>query len=382
MDLRRDGAGMRKAVAISVLVHALAAAWAVVVYWLWPPPPRLAEPPPSVPIEVVEVTRPAPVANALALYEPAEVALAEPTPHAIAAATTRHVETSPPANTLPPAGVAPTSSMLSMRTPGSVQPRVDLRLPALRDDLDAPPAGSDPAREVPSSGRLAPHGGGSYRSNEGVFTANVAPDGSVKIKNSRNLNVHLALPGRKTIGRGITDWYESNNGQFGAGKQTLADKVAGSVDKGDRSKTAVVPVAGGGFDVGDMLMRKKGQDPYAARKLAYLDATRDERVEIGTKHRAEQLAQAAKLMKKNLDRMWTQITDTAARKQALFELWDECAETGDAQVIEAGRQARKLVVGFIRAHLPAGSATAYTAAELAAFARRKHSHEEFAPYTE
>jgi len=216
-----------------------------------------------------------------------------------------------------------------------------------------------------------------------VFTANVAPDGSVKIKDSRNFNIHLALPGKKTIGRGISEWYESDKGRYGAeGKQTLKDKVSGSVDKDDRSKAAVVPVLRGGFDITDRLMRKKGQDPYASRKLAYLDATRDERVEIGNKHRADQLAQAAKLMKRNLDRMWTQITDTAARKQALFELWDECAETGDAAVVEAGRQARKLVVGFIRAHLPAGSATAYSAAELAAFARRKHSHEEFAPYAE
>lgn len=381
MDLCRNG--VRKAVAISALMHALAAAWVAVVYWLWPPPPPAAEPPPPVAIEVVRVEHPAPAAAGRAEDGPLDptpaMATATPRIAATVAATTGQSELGA-ANSAAVPGVVRGPGLLAMRTPGETSSRaVDLRLRVPADFG----AGAPPPPGVEATGRLAPHGGGRYRSNEGVFTADVAADGSVTIKDHRNLNVHLALPGPKTIGHGIADWYESDKGPYGTdGKRALENQVSGSVDKDDRSKAAVVPVLGGGFDVGDMLMRRHGQDPYASRKLAYLDATRDERVEIGNRHRAEQLAQAAKLMQKNLDRMWTSVRELAARKQALFEMWDECAETGEPAVVEAGAAARRLVVGFIRARLPAGSATAYTTAELAAYTRRKHSSQEFAPYAD
>jgi len=374
MDLCRSG--VRKAVAISALVHALAAAWVAVVYWLWPVELPTAEPPPAVAIEVVRVEPPPPAAAGLADEGPVDPM---PTPQIAATAPTGRRETAAP-NTATAPGVVQGPSLLAMRTPGESNGRaVDLRL-RLPADFDA---GGPPPPEVEATGRLAPHGGGRYRSNEGVFSADVAADGSVKIKDHRNLNVHLALPRPKQIGRGIADWYESDKGPYGAdGKQTLEKQVSGSVDKEDRSKTAVVPVLGGGFDITDKLMRRHGQDPYAARKLAYLDATRDERVEIGNRHRAEQLAQVAKLMQKNLDRMWASVPALADRKAALFEMWDECAETGEPAVVEAGAAARKLVVGFIRARLPAGSANAYTAAELAGYNQKRHSTQEFAPYTD
>jgi len=371
--------GVRKAVAISVLMHALAGAWVAIVYWIWPPARPVAEPPPPVAIEVVRVERAVPAAAAGAAEGPADVPADVDERPQIAAATTSRREVGP-ANTTPAPGVVQGPSLLAMRTPGESNGReVDLRL-RVPDELAT---GAPPPPGVETTGRLAPHGGGRYRSNEGVFTADVAADGSVKIKDHKNLNVHVALPRPKMIGRGIADWYTSDKGPYGAdGKRSLENQVSGSVDKEDRSKTAVIPVLGGGFDVGDMLMRRHGQDPYAARKLAYLDATRDERVEIGNKHRAEQLAQAAKLMQKNLDRMWASVADLAGRKQALFEMWDECAETGEPAVVEAGAAARRLVVGFIRARLPAGSANAYTAAELAAYNRSKHSSQGFAPYAD
>jgi hypothetical protein len=92
------------------------------------------------------------------------------------------------------------------------------------------------------------------------------------------------------------------------------------------------------------------------------------------------LGRAAQLMQQNLDQMWASVTDPAGRKQALFELWDESAETGSTDLVEAGAAARKFVVGFIRARLPAGSATAYTAAELTTLNGKKQSKAKFAPY--
>jgi hypothetical protein len=85
-------------------------------------------------------------------------------------------------------------------------------------------------------------------------------------------------------------------------------------------------------------------------------------------------------MKRNLDALWAATQDPLARKQALFEMWDECAETGDPALVEAGQAARRMVIGIIRARLPAGSPGAFTAPELEAVARTKRSNAAFAPY--
>ena len=136
----------------------------------------------------------------------------------------------------------------------------------------------------------------------------------------------------------------------------------------------------GGFDVSDWLMRNHGQDPYAHRKLALLDATRDERAELGRRHRDAELARSAELVERSLRELWAAPRDLRAHKQALFELWDDCAETGDAAVVAAGEAARRLVLGFIRSHLPAGSTDAFTPAEIAALARTQQSKAVFRPY--
>jgi hypothetical protein len=127
-------------------------------------------------------------------------------------------------------------------------------------------------------------------------------------------------------------------------------------------------------------MRNHGGDPYASKKLAFLDATRDERVQIGGKHRKEQLARSTQLMRRNLDALAAAHADLAARKRTLFELWDECAEAGDPDLVAGGQAARRLVVGFIRAHLPAGGPDAYTPDELAALSRVQQSKATFQPY--
>ena len=129
-------------------------------------------------------------------------------------------------------------------------------------------------------------------------------------------------------------------------------------------------------------MRSKGIDPYASRKLKLLDATRDERVQIGNRHRAQQLAMTPQIVQRNLARLWAATPDTAARKQALFELWDECVETGDPAVVAAAAAARRLVIAFIRARLPAGSPDAFTPAELDALALARRSQAAFQPYDE
>jgi len=134
------------------------------------------------------------------------------------------------------------------------------------------------------------------------------------------------------------------------------------------------------FDATDALMRAHGMDPYASYKLKILDETREERYQIGKRHNHEVLMRSAQLAQKNIDDLWAKTTDLAARKEGLFELWDDCLEAGDDDQVFGGRAARVVIVGTIRARLT-GSA-AYTANELARLNARKKSRAPFDPYAE
>ena len=385
----------RLAIAISAAAHALAVAWIGTRAFA---PPVHGAVLTTTPIEIVapvEQTVP-PVEQTVPPVVPIDVALADDRPPPAPAAAI-HPPSAPGAHTrgrpviaVPGAGSAgetaprspaAPSGLMAMRR-GDAPPAA---LPAGRwDDLDHAPRGSGPAKDV-TTGLLRESGGGGYEAEQGVFVGKVSPDGTVKITDRPNLNVHIALPSPRALGRGVARWYDSDKGPYGAaGDTSMASQIQASpgstVDPGDRSKTVIVPVLGGGFDVTDWLMRSHGGDPYASKKLSFLDATRDERVQIGGKHRTEQLARSTQLMKRTLDALWVAPADLAARKRALFELWDDCAETGDREIIDGGQAARRLVIGFIRAHLPAGSPGAYTATELAALARSRQSKAAFEPY--
>jgi hypothetical protein len=178
---------------------------------------------------------------------------------------------------------------------------------------------------------LHPSGNGTYSIEDkqfGAYTAQVARDGTVTIKDKRNFQVDGVLP----IG------------------------IAGH------------------FDVTDWAMRSQGVDPYAGAKRAFLDRTRDARVEIGRRDRKDKLKQASVFMQQHLDQLWATIHDPAERKETLFELWDECAETGDDELVSAAAGARQLVVGFIHA-----KQIVYSDTELAALNAHRHSTSTFSP---
>lgn len=182
-------------------------------------------------------------------------------------------------------------------------------------------------REKKHAEELHPAGGGTYEADEGTFTAHVNADGTVNLDDKPNFQLH-----------GL----------------------------------------GASFDLTDWAMRAHGDDPYTARKLRFLDRTRDQRVAIGKRHRKQQLARSAEYAQRNIERMLAKLPSIGERKQALFELWDECAETGDDDLVKGGAAARRMIVGVIRDVL--SGANAYTADELAAFNRKRTSSAEFAPY--
>ena len=111
-----------------------------------------------------------------------------------------------------------------------------------------------------------------------------------------------------------------------------------------------------------------------------LDATRDERAAIGARYRRDQLVHASQLMKAAADRLWSSGLEVAAKKRELFALWDDCAETGAPELVEASQRARAFLVGFVNAKLPPGSADAFSPDELARLNARRVSRAVFAPY--
>jgi hypothetical protein len=402
------------------MVHAAA----VVALATRSPARRRTEPPPAPPpIEIVTVDR------AMPPPEPLEVALLDE-PAVASPPRAREIPRAPePTSALAPARTAPSDGQAVTSVPpragmtgmtgltgvtgmtgvtGETAPRPPGRNPLLAmrrgelpraalpagrwDDLDRAPHGTGPAPDR-TTGLLDAAGGGRRRSDQGAFEATIAHDGSATLTDKPNLHVHLAVPTPKDLGRALAGWYESDKGPHGAeGDPAMARQI--QVSPGtttappdpthsqptDHTRTVIVPVIAGGFDVSDWMMRNHGQDPYAHRKLALLDATRDERAELGRRQHSAELARAPQLVQRSLQAAWAQTQDLRARKQAVFELWDDCAETGDAEVVAAGQAARRLVIGFIRGHLPAGGPDAFTAQEIAALARTQHSRAAFRPY--
>jgi hypothetical protein len=153
-------------------------------------------------------------------------------------------------------------------------------------------------------------------------------------------------------------------GTFQSTKQTFRAKVNadGSVKLQDQNL--------GGMD---KYMKDHGNDPYRANKLAYLDRTRDQRVAIGKRYREQELKKSVIYMQGNIARLNAMTTDVQKRKQGLFDLWDECAETGTPEEIDGGESARAFVMNHIR------GTVRYTPAELRALNAHRHSKQEFAP---
>ncbi|MDX2089634.1 MAG: hypothetical protein SFX73_17395 [Kofleriaceae bacterium] len=168
---------------------------------------------------------------------------------------------------------------------------------------------------------------GTFTSDQGPYTARIAPDGSTTFRNNPNIQPDIYVPGAR-------------------------------------------------FDITDATMRAVGEDPYSSAKLSFLDRSRDLRVKMGTDYRAWQLSQSAAIMRANIDGMWKRLPNDAARKQALFEMWDECAETGDPALVEAGKAARAALVEVAQQRL---GPNAFTPQELTAMNARRTSSQRFQP---
>lgn len=225
----------------------------------------------------------------------------------------------------------------------------------------APPADAGTLVE-----QLEPLEGGGYRYTTGGFVATIHVDGSVTFVDTdhREGLFASALPGRDP-----TNLLEPYGPTI---------KLFERIDGSPAPRAMGVPVAtesttlgSGSFDPTAALIRATGQDPYAPEKACFLEDTLPLRADLRAAHERAQLAG----LRLHLERLWFDDPRPALeRRAALFAAWDECREE------EVGALARELIVSFIRQHLPAASADAFTDDELRALNARRTSTATFAPY--
>ena len=133
------------------------------------------------------------------------------------------------------------------------------------------------------------------------------------------------------------------------------------------------------FDVTELAMRAIGDDPYAAQKARIAAETREARFCLTLKEAEGDKRNAVFRLKDNLERIAADPSlPAAAKRAAVFDLWEGCLDTSDDALASA---ARATIVAFIRRAFPAGSPTAYTPVELALLNRRRNCTRPFDPYT-
>jgi hypothetical protein len=181
--------------------------------------------------------------------------------------------------------------------------------------------------------------------------------------------------------------YEKKTPQFRAdigsdGKVHFRDSPFFSDPEMYSDPEAGVVGAGVHFDITDQLMRAHGMDPYWSAKLQYLEETSDERNGMAVVDRGNKIRESLARLPAFLDKVWRDTRYTPAqRRLVLFQLWDECAESGPDDVVRAGDEVRSTIEAFVRRHLAPGSADAYPADELDTLNATRGSKRPFRPYT-
>lgn len=151
----------------------------------------------------------------------------------------------------------------------------------------------------------------------------------------------------------------------------------GSVRFSDRGGIQADEMLQGGparFDLTDLAMQGRGQDPYAAERQWFMDETEEVRERLETAAREQERTQALQRAPGRIAQIWSGASPAFVRRRRLFQEWDSCEEEGDGVTV------RRQIVQFIRENLPSGSADAFTTEELRRFNAERESHAEFDPY--
>jgi hypothetical protein len=126
----------------------------------------------------------------------------------------------------------------------------------------------------------------------------------------------------------------------------------------------------GGFDITDLAMKGRHQDPYRYEKDKFMESTAKLRGELTQKARRAQLESSLAALPVHLERVWSDLERPARKRRGvLYAMWKEAAGSDD-EVGTAGRKARATIEAFIRDRLPEGSSDAFTDEELRRFNSR------------
>jgi hypothetical protein len=131
------------------------------------------------------------------------------------------------------------------------------------------------------------------------------------------------------------------------------------------------------WDLNDLIMRGRKEDPYRAEKQLFLKATEAQRNELAKRAREAQLRTSLARLPGNLEAIWGDRRRSGReRRETLFELWRDTV-SGASDEGGGGAEARAIIERFIKRNLPPGSEDAYTDEELAGYGRMKPP---FQPY--
>jgi hypothetical protein len=134
----------------------------------------------------------------------------------------------------------------------------------------------------------------------------------------------------------------------------------------------------GTFDINDLVMRGKKEDPYRHEKQRFLAATAEKRNELQKRARAAELRGALAMLPGHLQSVWTDGRMSAhQRRDVIYQMWREAA-SGEDDTGRAGTEARAIIEQFIRDRLPRDTTDGYTDEELASYNRP--GRPKFAPY--
>lgn len=360
-----QGGVLRSSVVVSIVVHGAIVAVASTL----PNPPSRRERPP-IEIEVrAPITKPEP--PPVPKEEPKPVT--PPPPQKVAIRTPERTTQPRPDRAPVEPPVTPPTSQTPPPQPPKEEPKppekprtmasVDLRLHTL------PPGASSNGVILPPSNDSQFGLGGTINSAP-TAKPGWKPRGDAgdpitgKVAEKKEERFPLARVGR--------DEYLYKGPQFSA--RILPDGTVNFDDKTFRDFNGT----SGSFDITDMIMRGKKEDPYRHEKQAFLASTEALRTQLQKKARAERLRGSLAMLPQHLEGIWFDRRIPAKRRrQLLFELWRDVAG-GDDEEGKAGGEARRIVESFVRKNLPEGSEEAYTEDELATL-NRGHK-ERFQPY--
>lgn len=223
------------------------------------------------------------------------------------------------------------------------------------------------------------------------FSADINKNGDVSFGSKRS-------PGRIK---------QSSQGAGGEYQKRLKDAFAPD-DIGGKIKWAPNSGVSTGTsgDVTDIMMRSRGQDPYAAAKLSFLETTKEWRSTLRRKAHRMNVARYLRKLPAYLKTLWEDSSlSTSHKKMILFELWDECIEPlvdnptsrphsktnvdehtakqdnpHTSENMESSQKARRIIIEFIRKHLPSTDANSYTTDELNRYNQQRSGKKNFSPY--